>query len=157
MDGKYLFRREDNGEVVEVPWDVMMGQDRGGFITLPDGVQARRCLHLEKPAPRKSGPTSYSGTKTIVSDALGFPEQQLGQFEEDRLKNHFTGIEFKRDPEVPQFFQVHCQSRAEFNSYVKHRGCVNKSGVGGVRLSQSDLESAARLVERSVEERIHAA
>ena len=43
----YKFRREDNGQVVEVPFEVMMQQDVAGYITLEDGVQARRCAHLE--------------------------------------------------------------------------------------------------------------
>ncbi len=147
----YLFRREDDGQVVEVDFATMMGQDAAGYITLPDGTPARRCLHLETERdgrpPRKESPYLE---KPIVSDALGFCEEQLADFEEDRRANGFRGVEFVRDPLVPQFFQVKCKSRAEHDRYVKHRGMVNRSYNGGVQLSQEDLDRARILVERGL-------
>jgi len=41
MTETYPFRREDNGEIVEVPFETMI-QHRYGWITLEDGVEARR-------------------------------------------------------------------------------------------------------------------
>lgn len=147
-ENAYLYRREDNGELVEVSWLVMIHQ-QGGYITLPDGVTARRCLHLETDRDGRPPPSEKPHLdRPIVSDALGFGEHQLADFEEDRKRNRFTGIEFTRDPQVPEFFQVRCKSRAEFNRYTKHRGMVNRSSFGGVRLTQADLDRAKELVER---------
>ena len=149
----YLFRREDDGEVVEVDFEQMMWQDRAGYITLPDGCQAKRCLHLELERDGRrvaSRPIETGTPRTIVSDSLGFGEHQLADFEQDRQQSGFLGVEFVRDPQVPQFFQVKCSSRAEYERYVKHRGMVNKTGIGGVRLTQEDLDRAADLATRNI-------
>jgi len=146
---RYVFRREDDGKLVRVGFEQMMKQDAAGYITLPDGVQARRCLHLEgheKPEPGKC--ETDSTLRPIVSDALGFGEHQLADFEADRQKHGFGGVEFVRDPDVPQFIQVKCQSRREHARYVKHRGMVNRSQHGGgVFLTQDDLDRAKQFVE----------
>ena len=146
-ESKYLFRREDNGEIVAVPWEMMIDQEYG-FITLPDGVSARRVSHLEKSQGCKKVKNEFAEGKEIVSDSLGFTEAQLCDFENDRVAHGFTGIEFRRDPTENTFIQVCCKSRNEFNRYMAHRGFVNKSSFGGVRLSQEDLDKAKELVER---------
>jgi hypothetical protein len=143
----YLYRREDTGEVIEVPFAVMIDQ-KDGYITLEDGVLARRCLHLERDGQPEKTKVDATTDRPIVSDALGFTEHQFEEFEQDRVKNGFSGVEFIRDPRVPEFFQVKCASRAEHERYVKHRGYVNKTGIGGVRLTQEDLDRAKTLVER---------
>ena len=142
----YKFRREDTGEVIEVPWEVMIQQEFG-YITLEDGTLARRCLHLEdhSKAKRKD---SRTGSKEIISDSLGFGEHQLADFEKDRKANGFSGVEFIRDPAVPEFFRVKCSSRREFNRYVAHRGMVNKNSIGGVRFTEEELEGAKEMMRR---------
>ena len=87
--------------------------------------------------------------KPIVSDACGFIQQQLGDFETDRVKNGFTGIEFVRDKDVPQFYQVKCNSRKEFARYVKHRGMCDRNSRNGsaAGITQKELDAAARLVK----------
>ncbi len=148
---QYAFRREDNGKLTWVPWAVMIMQDRAGFITLSDGAQARRCLSEENYAsPQKMERTETGLARTITSDALGFGQHQFGEFEEDRRQHGFSGVEFVRDPQVPEFYQVKCRSRDEFNRYLSHRGYVQQSSLGGVRLSQSDLDRAANLASRSI-------
>lgn len=146
----YLFRREDSGEVIEVPFGVMIEQDRAGYITLPDGVQAKRCVYLElerdgRPEKKRE---KRDGTRPVVSDALGFTDNQLADFEADRKANGFSDIEFRPDPSEPRFFQVHAGSRESFNRYMKHRGYEQKSSFGGVRLTQEDLDRAREMVER---------
>jgi len=86
----------------------------------------------------------------VVSDALGFPEQCLGDRRAELKKHGFTDIEFRRDPRVPEFFQVHCASEAARDRYARHRGLVNRTGSlgGGPMLSQEDLDRAAELVSR---------
>lgn len=95
-------------------------------------------------------------SKPIVSDALGFGAHQLAEMEADRKMNGFSSVEFKPDPHVPEFIQVHCESRRDFDRYTKHRGYVQKSGMGGVRLTQAQLDRAAAMVSRVIEERKYA-
>ena len=145
----YIYRREDTDELIEVPFSVMIEQE-AGFITLPDGVSARRCLHLEierdgKPERQKMAPAC---DREIVSDTLGFGQHQLDDFERDRQQHGFTGVEFIPDRDVPEFRRVKCSSQKEFERYLSHRGYVNQTGLGGVRLTQEDLDRAADLVTR---------
>lgn len=155
MAGPYLFRRDDSGEIVEVDFRTMMEQDRAGYIVLPDGVHAKRCLHLEleRDGRRVRPPVDRSPLeRPMVSDVLGFPEEFLAEFEEDRQKNGFTDVEFVHDQDVPEFMNVKCQSRAAFNRYVKHRGMYNRTGIGGLRLTEGDLARAAEMVSRNLQE-----
>lgn len=78
--------------------------------------------------------------KPIISDALGFSEQQFQDFETDRVKNGHTGIEFVRDKDVPQFFQVKCSSREAWSAYVKHRGMFDKNSRNGGAFTISDKD-----------------
>lgn len=84
----------------------------------------------------------------LVSDAMGFPQQQFDEFEVDRQRHGFSDVEFRRDPEVPEFFQVLCATPAARDRYAKHRGMVNRTGIGGLRLTQADLDRAGGMVER---------
>jgi hypothetical protein len=89
--------------------------------------------------------------KPIVSDALGFISDQLGQFEVDRVKHGFTGIEFVPDKDVPQFMQVKASSRSEWARYVKHRGMYDKNsrnGGGAVPSEKEFEELKARMLEK---------
>lgn len=143
----YVFRREDNGELVEVDFAAMMEMDALGVITLPDGVQARRVRDGE---PRKSSEPSLGIDKPIVSDTLGFAQHQLEHFEADRKAHGFTGVEFVRDPHVPEFFQVKFSSVREWRRYIHHRGMCDKNSRngGGVVLTQGDLDRARELINR---------
>ena len=145
----YLFRREDTGEVVEVSFEEAMRQDVAGWITLPDGAAAKRCVRLENRPPLAREKHEPPPSRPLVSDAMGFGEHQLAEFEADRRANGFTNVEFVRDPAVPQFFKVKCGSRREHARYVKHRGYVNRTGIGGLRLSTEDMERARQFVMRA--------
>lgn len=85
---------------------------------------------------------------TITSDALGFTEAQLPDFDEDRKRNGFSGIEFAVDPTEPTFRQVKCNSRKEFTRYMKHRGYSPKETPVKFRFYPGELEKAAELVRR---------
>jgi hypothetical protein len=146
-DRKYIFRREDNGELVEVPWSVMIEQV-GGYITLEDGVSARRCLHLEKhEAPAREAPVKKAD-QTIVSDALGFQAEQLGEYETDRREHGFSDVSFTPDPTCPEFYQARFGSWKARDEYMRHRGMHDQSRGSGVTLSQEDLDRATELVGR---------
>lgn len=143
MPDTYPFRREDNGEIVQLPFDKMMEMDACGCVTLPDGVMARRARGLEQPtAAQATGSNELN--KPIISDALGFTETQLQEFEVDRVSHGFSGVEFVRDPRVPQFFQVKIKSQKEWARYVKHRGMFdqNSRNGGSVCLTPQQLQDA---------------
>jgi hypothetical protein len=142
----YKFTREDTGEIVEVDFETMMTQDAAGYIKLPDGVAARRVLDVHRPrAPVEKGNSNH---RPPVSDAMGFTAWQLAEFEDDRKKHGFTGVEFKPDPMCPDFYQVHCGSMSEYDAYVAHRGMFQQGRSKGAVLSKKDLADAADLAKR---------
>jgi hypothetical protein len=150
VDKPYAFRREDNDEVVWVDWETMMTQ-RAGWITLKDGVSAKRCYSLERAGKGLSKPQDTNVMRTPApSDSLGFPDYCLDSYEKDRKEHGFTDVEFRRDPLCPEFYQVHCGTQAAKDAYTKHRGLVNMTGSlgGGVMLSKEDLDRAAEMVSR---------
>lgn len=151
----YPFRREDSGRVVYLPFEQMMEADSGGFVTLSDGVRARRAWDRESPLKRSVGPSGEMRRadtidKPLVSDALGFPVQALDDFEEDRKRHGFDTVEFRPDPRVPEFYQAHFRSRREWARYVKHRGYADRNGrrTSKVFLSSDDFKRARKLLAR---------
>lgn len=172
----YIYRREDNGELIEVDFQIMMTQDSAGYIEImvpdtnagssnehPTGrhiVKAKRCVQLEIERNGKSKSQSDSCTEQInslrqeapiVSDALGFAEHQHSEFEYDRERHGFHGVEFIRDPQVPQFFRVKFSSRTEWERYVRHRGMFDKNSRngGGQPLDENSLKFAQeRIIEK---------
>ena len=152
----YAFRREDTDVVVQVDFETMMGQDVAGYVTLPDGVKARRCPtgDFKQVAGEESVFDSpIGGGREIVSDAMGFGEHQFEDFELDRVKNGFVGVRFERDPDVPEFFRVRCSSRSAWESYVKHRGLVDRNRHSGAAITKDELERAKIQAIRSLEQR----
>lgn len=152
MSETYAYRREDDHRVEWVDFEHgPLAQDRAGFITLADGVQAKRCHGMEdrELKPTSKAPPSAVGAP-VVSDSLGFPEQCLEGRQRQLQELGCKGIEFKRDPKCPEFIQVHGASRAALDRYTRKRGMVNRTGSlgGGVLLSQEDLDRAAELVGR---------
>lgn len=96
-------------------------------------------------------PAKTGDAAPAVSDALGFPEQCLADRQAQLEQLRCSGIEFRRDPQVPEFIQVHGTSRKALDNYAKMRGLTNRTGRlgGGVKLSQEDLDRAAALVSRN--------
>jgi hypothetical protein len=91
-------------------------------------------------------------TAPPVSDALGFGGGQLADFEADRKANGFSSIEFKPDPSVPEFMQVHAGSRREMLKYAKHRGLVDRSTTSTFYLTEDDMQKARELAGRQFDE-----
>lgn len=150
----YAFRRCDNSKIVWVDWPTMMNQDAAGYITLADGSEARRCVHLERHPRHRAGSTPRAVPPPAISDSLGFPEQCLADRQAQLDKSGCLGIEFKRDPQVPEFYQVHASSRKAMDKYTRMRNLVNRTGSlgGGVMLTQQELDRAAELACRSGQE-----
>lgn len=147
-----LYKREDNGEVIEMPQDTWLRQDGMGYIELDDGTKARRCVALEEARKNKekAKPQMRWEGQTVVSDNLGFGMHQLVEMEADRRMNGFSAIEFVQDKQEPTFYQVKCSSPQQYQRYIKHRGWVDKNGSLGLgaghALSPKDLADAERLV-----------
>ena len=93
------------------------------------------------------------GFGAVVSDAIGFPIQALADREADRKANGFSGIEFKPDPQVPEFCQVHGASRKELLKYAKHLGYQDQGKTGYLSLSEDDFARARELAGRRFDEK----
>lgn len=95
-------------------------------------------------------PSKTGGGPPIVSDALGFPKDALPARRQQLQEMGIRGIEFKQDPQVPEFYQVHGSSRAALERYCKRRNMVNRGSTLGatVMLSEEDFERAKELVSR---------
>jgi hypothetical protein len=137
--------RKDDGTVVKVPWDVAMDRLDCGFLTLDDGEVVRRIVEPQKAPqrPRECAPAP------IISDAAGFVKKQLGQMEEHRKANGFTGVEFREDPKVPGFMQTvfNC-SESERKRYFEHRQLGDGEVSSCTTAPTVDLEAAREMTYR---------
>jgi hypothetical protein len=152
----YIFRREDTGRIIEVDFSMMMDQDAAGYITLDDGVQARRCVHLEDPrAIRIGNAPDRNPTPEIVSDAMGVTCNQVEEMRQDAAKNGI-GVEFVRDPLEPTFYQAKFGSWKEWDRYRRHRGFTDNNGKngGGATLTPAQFERAKQKILESHDARV---
>ncbi|MEO1615054.1 MAG: hypothetical protein AAFV88_04340 [Planctomycetota bacterium] len=141
---QYQFRREDTGEVIDVDFATMM-EAKDGFLEIEPGVFAKR---INRHSVKRS--VGERGRTEIVSDALGFPRQQMAEMEDHRQLHNHTDIEFVPDPEVPEFIQVKCGSEKAKHRYMESRGFTDqnsRNGSGQV-LSPNMLEHAREIVNR---------
>lgn len=143
----YRFYREDTGEPVEVDFATMMGQDVAGYITLPDGVQARR--DRSGPLTAKTSEPPPGGRGFLPpSDNLGFQQGEFAEKEADRVAHGFTGVEFVRDPHEPSFFQVRCADWRTFEKYAKHRKLVVRNRHSGACIDGVQLKRVKQRFSR---------
>lgn len=144
--GSYQFRYEDTGETVCVSFEEMMGMDTAGYLTIKGRV-ARR---INRPTEKAKTEVESAGHTPLVSDALGFPIQQLGDFETDRMTHGFRSVEFRPDPLTPGFMQVHFANRQERDRYIKHRGMADYNSRNGSKamLSPALMERTAKVILR---------
>jgi hypothetical protein len=146
----YQFRIEAGqrgaGKIVKVSFEQMM-EAKAGFLTLPDGRTAKR---VYPPSEKTSTKIDPGATPRIVSDAMGFSISAIKEFEADRVANGHTGIEFRPDPDVPEFVQVHCSSQAAKDRYMKHRAMHDRNSRNGSSAIMSDylMDKSRELVSR---------
>ena len=143
----YLYRREDDGEVVEVDFETAMSQ-QAGYITLPDGVSARR---IYESTGEKSATPRTPIAAVPLSDAMGCTAAQVGEMASDAKRHGFTGVEFVQDKTEPTFYQAKFSSWAEWDRYRKHRHLVDKNSRNGsgAALCPATFERAkARVLEQ---------
>lgn len=147
-----IFRNEA-GEYIELPFSAVIDKmDAGGFLKLEDGDWVRRCVQkeLERDGKQKvvrCEEVKHSINLTMVSDALGFGDHQLADFERDRVANHFHGIEFVRDPTFDRFIQVKCNCPKTYERYMKHRRLIDNNPQTGQLISRAELERAGQIVK----------
>jgi len=139
----YKFRREDTGEIIEVDFETAFKRDVLGCITLEDGVEAK-FVRDQLQAKFATAEAVKELSKPMVNDSAGFGQHQFDDFEADRSNNGFSAIEFRRDPQVPEFFQVHCSCPKQFRRYMRHRGQedANSRNGGGVGISADAMKAA---------------
>lgn len=146
----YLYRREDNDEIVEVDFATAMEQ-RDGFITLPDGVLAKRCVHLEQQnCPTVGQLTRDKVQAEIISDGMGFTAHCLPDMQKHLAETGIKGVEFVPDPHPEtNFYRVKCSSWKAWRAYLKSRGLVdrNSRNGGGQSLSSDLLKRTAERVQ----------
>lgn len=140
----YEFKRDDTGEIFEATFDQMMAATNG-LMEVEPGVWAKRVNRsaVKSAAVRKAAP--------IVSDSMGFGIGQLSEMEAHRKASGVRGIEFKPDPTVPEFIQVHCTTERAKQRYMESRQFtdMNTSNGSGCVLSPQMLQDAKELVLRT--------
>lgn len=144
------YYRTDDGEVIEVTPEVAF--EAGTFLELPDGSFAIRC---KRPSSRLSVKQEKLSQKTILqkpapSDALGFGVGQLEEMRQHAERENVVGVEFLPDPQVPQFYQVHCASEKAKKEYMKSRGFTDRNSTnGGARpFTPEQFEAAKAIILR---------
>lgn len=139
------FEHLETGEVIDVDFEQSIQMDVLGCIEV-DGQAYRRCDSLSQNVGKveKIDRDSVSGLPKRIppSDSLGFTKHQLDAFEADRVKHGFSGIEFKKDPREPTFYQVHFASEKERQKYIKHRQFTDMNRHKGVSISPAQLKAA---------------
>lgn len=137
---QYAFEREDNGQIVHVDFQTMMSHF-AGWITLPDGVRAKR---IHEPTMKPERIQEHTGP--LVSENLGFGFYQLDEHEAFRQRHGFTGVEFKPDPRLPQYYNVYFSGPAERERYIKARGMAdgNSRNGSGAGVTKEELAEAQR-------------
>jgi hypothetical protein len=130
-----------------------MEQDATGHITLPDGVQAKRCVYLEQCIEDQKPKAVHTGmNKHDLTFSLGFSKKQLPEMQEAARRDGLTGVEFYPDPQNSNMIGIRCGSEAEKERYIKHRGkwmeggLVNRTGSLGGGMGKECLEMAEKLV-----------
>lgn len=148
---KYIFRRMDTEELIELPFEQMMQQDQAGYVTLKDGTLARRCLHLEGKAEKTKA--HHQGiNRHDLTFSLGFSKKQLPEMMEAARRDGLSGVEFYEDPQNKNMVGIRCASEAQKDAYIKHRGknieggLINRTSKLGGKLMREDLEMAEKLV-----------
>jgi len=130
----YLFRREDNGEIVEREWtrrefyDWLNGTDDFSII-LPDGAMAVRDRDEElsrKQLAMQSPQTSRAYNMPLESLGAAVRPHQAAKFNEDAKRDGNTGVFYD-----PQTGMAHFSSRKSRNQELRRRNMFDKDGGYG--------------------------
>ncbi len=153
----YIFRREDNGELVHLDFEEMM-QAKDGFLELSiDGKPCllRRCVHLEldRDGREKRKQAELGLDKPIESDVMGFSVEALGQWEDFRKTHGFRNVEYVQDKDVPTFYKPRFTNWSEWDRYRKEVGKTdnNSKNGSGAAISPAQLEKAKEILLRRID------
>lgn len=145
---RYLFRREDSGELIEVSFIEMMAMDAMGCVTLPDGVTARRvrCASLKSVKHKPPQAATLNRRSTF-----GFLAKQLPEFQQHLKDSGVKGVEFVKDRDVPGYMQVEYASEKAREDYAKAKGEEDYNGRNGAGAMFPDghFDKVRELLERS--------
>jgi len=135
---------DDDGKVHNLNFEQMI-EARDGFYELEDGTILRRVRGDTVRAPK-----GIRQRTEIVSDSMGFIEQQLPEMRKHLKESGVRGVEFVRDKLEPKFFQVKCDSPNALQKYMKSRKMADYNTKNGssAMLSERDFEHAKELVLR---------
>ena len=133
---------DDDGNIHKLSFEQMM-EATDGFAQLEDGTWVRR---VRDATVKTSAVLNHRAE--ILSDSMGFIEQQLPAMREHLKQSGVKGVEFVRDKLEPKFFQVKCDGPRSFNQYLKSRAMAdyNTKNGSGAMLTEVDFEKAKELV-----------
>lgn len=98
-------------------------------------------------ADRREARQALARPTEAVSDTLGVADHQLAEAEADARSNGFGEVVFKEDPTCEGWYQATCKDPKVWDSYVQHRGYVNKTGsTQGSPLSKEQYTAAVDAV-----------
>lgn len=143
----YPFRRVDNGEIVQVDWETMIGA-KAQRITLPDGVEAIRVN--PKPQQLTQRQLNCGANFEVVSDGFGCIEDAVAANKATAEMLGLRNIRWVQETgphAVPGFYTYHCTSPEEHRRWKEHvEGSDNAEHLfgGGVYMSAESLAEAQR-------------
>lgn len=139
--------RSDTGKIINLTFDQML-EARDGFHTASDGTVFRRVRGDTVPVIRAEVQRERT---EIVSDSMGFGEHQLSEMKDHLGQHKIRGVEFSRDKDVPEFYQVKFSGPKAKAAYMKARGFNdhNSKNGSGAMLSAKDFADAKLLVLRN--------
>jgi hypothetical protein len=70
-------------------------------------------------------------SQAIVSDALGCIADAVDERRADAQIHGFSGVDFKPDPKVPQFYQAHFSCPDQHRRYIEHCGLTDRNSRNG--------------------------
>lgn len=140
---RYEFK-DDDGNIHLLSFSQMM-EAKDGFYQKEDGTWLRRVRDATVQTTKV-----MNHRAEIVSDSMGFIEQNLPAMQKHLEQTGIKGVEFVRDKAEPKFFQVKCDGPQSFNKYLKARQMndLNSSNGSGAMLSELDFANAKELVLR---------
>ena len=135
---------DDDGKIHKLSFEQMM-EATDGFYQLDDGTWLRRVRDATV-----STTTVMNHRAEIVSDSLGFIEDNLPAMQKHLNQSGIKGVEFVRDKTEPKFYQVKCSGPQALSRYMKSRNMrdYNSKNGSGAMLTELDLANAKELVLR---------
>lgn len=124
-----------------------MMEAENNVLALKSGGTAVRAHDLEKsPDISQRSPERAD----CISDSLGFNKLAMKDQQKILKESGCRGIEFREDPEVKGFIQVHCSSQEAKLKYAAARGLYDRNSINGgaAVLGEAGMRDAIELANR---------